>query len=69
LVGATPAHFTDQDRDGETGLDHFLYRQYSSVQGRWMMPDPAGIGAVYILIAPSVFIQNSYYSCMAGYGY
>jgi RHS repeat-associated protein len=46
LVGALAAHFTDQDRDTESGLDHFLFRQYSSVQGRWMMPDPAGASAV-----------------------
>jgi RHS repeat-associated protein len=46
LVGGSPAHFTDQDRDTETGLDHFLFRQYSAVQGRWMRPDPAGMAAV-----------------------
>ncbi|HWR14122.1 MAG TPA: RHS repeat-associated core domain-containing protein [Terriglobales bacterium] len=45
-VGYTPVHFTDQDRDTETGLDHFMFRQYASVQGRWMSPDPAGMSAV-----------------------
>jgi RHS repeat-associated protein len=45
-VGSTPAHFTDQDRDDESELDHFLFRQYSSVQGRWMSPDPASLAAV-----------------------
>ena len=39
------AYFTDQDRDSETGLDHFMYRQYSAIQGRWMRPDPVGMGA------------------------
>jgi RHS repeat-associated protein len=47
-VGGSPAHFTDQDRDTETGLDHFMFRQYSAVQGRWMHPDPAGMAAVSI---------------------
>jgi RHS repeat-associated protein len=37
--------FTDMERDGETGLDHTLFRQYSSQYGRWMSPDPAGLGA------------------------
>lgn len=42
-VGIDWAQFTDQDRDNESGLDHFLFRQYSSVQGRWMTPDPSGL--------------------------
>jgi RHS repeat-associated protein len=42
----SPSHFTDQPRDTESGLDHFLFRQYSSTQGRWMTPDPAGLAAV-----------------------
>ncbi len=45
-VAASASQFTDQDRDTESGLDHFLFRQYSSTQGRWMTPDPAGMGAV-----------------------
>jgi len=39
-------HFTGQVRDSESNLDHFMFRQYSSTQGRWMMPDPAGMAAV-----------------------
>jgi RHS repeat-associated protein len=42
----SPSHFTDQPSDTESGLDHFLFRQYSSTQGRWMTPDPAGLAAV-----------------------
>ena len=38
--------FTGQERDAEIGLDHFLFRQYSSTQGRWLTPDPAGLAAV-----------------------
>lgn len=33
--------FTGKDRDTESGLDHFLFRQYSSSLGRWTTPDPA----------------------------
>ncbi|MBZ5565970.1 MAG: RHS repeat-associated core domain-containing protein [Acidobacteriia bacterium] len=33
--------FTGLERDSETGLDHTLFRQYSSNFGRWLSPDPA----------------------------
>ncbi len=32
-------HLTGKDRDNETGLDYFLARYYSSVQGRFTSPD------------------------------
>ncbi len=32
--------YTGQDYDAESNTEHFLYRQYSSTQGRWMSPDP-----------------------------
>jgi len=32
--------FTGLWRDDETGLDHTLYRKYSSTLGRWLSPDP-----------------------------
>ena len=35
--------FTGEERDSESGLDHFDFRKYSSSLGRWMSPDPAGI--------------------------
>lgn len=38
-------HFTGKERDAESGLDHFLFRNYSSSMGRWMSPDPAGMAA------------------------
>jgi RHS repeat-associated protein len=38
-----PAFFTGQDRDTESNLDHFLFRQYNSTQGRWTTPDPGGL--------------------------
>ncbi|MBI3895051.1 MAG: hypothetical protein HY313_03880 [Acidobacteria bacterium] len=31
--------FTGHERDTESGLDHTLYRQYSSNTGRWHSPD------------------------------
>jgi RHS repeat-associated protein len=48
--GASPIHFTGQERDPDTesGLDHFWLRNYSSTQGRWLSPDPAGLAAVDI---------------------
>jgi RHS repeat-associated protein len=36
--------FTGLQRDSESGLDHTLFRQYSSIFGRWMSPDPVAIG-------------------------
>jgi len=41
-----PGFFTGQDRDTESNLDHFHFRQYNSTDGRWMVPDPAGMAAV-----------------------
>jgi RHS repeat-associated protein len=32
--------FTGLERDGETGLDHTLNREYDSSLGRWLTPDP-----------------------------
>lgn len=41
-----PIQFTGLINDSETSLDHTLFRQYGSTQGRWISPDPAGLGAV-----------------------
>jgi len=30
-----------KERDSESGLDHFKYRNYASSMGRWMSPDPS----------------------------
>ncbi|MGH9506932.1 MAG: RHS repeat-associated core domain-containing protein, partial [Terriglobales bacterium] len=35
----SPLHFTGQQHDNETGLDHFPARNYTSAWGRWMTPD------------------------------
>ncbi len=34
--------FTGQERDTESGLDHFPARHFASAMGRFMVPDPAG---------------------------
>ena len=45
-------HFTGQQQwtvsSGTAALDDFLFRKYHPVQGRWLVPDPAGLGAVDI---------------------
>jgi RHS repeat-associated protein len=43
---STSHKFTGDERDTETNLDHTWFRQYTSAQGRWMTPDPAGLAAV-----------------------
>ena len=35
-----PYLYTSLERDGESGFDHAMFRQYSSNSGRWMSPDP-----------------------------
>jgi RHS repeat-associated protein len=37
---------TGKERDNETGLDNFLFRQFASPVGRWLSPDPETVGAV-----------------------
>ena|GEM_PF-4256969 len=39
-------NFAQGDIDTASGLDLFTFRQYSSTQGRWTVPDPAGMAAV-----------------------
>jgi RHS repeat-associated protein len=42
--GPTPGEelYAGLDRDSESGLDHAMFRQYSSTFGRWTSPDPYG---------------------------
>ena len=40
--------FTGQTQDTAAGIYDFLFRQYSPTQGRWLVPDPAGLAAVDI---------------------
>ncbi|MGH9506595.1 MAG: RHS repeat-associated core domain-containing protein [Terriglobales bacterium] len=44
--GAASQWFTGVDSDTSTVLSDFPFREYSSIQGRWLSPDPAGLAAV-----------------------
>jgi RHS repeat-associated protein len=48
--GTPDYNFTGKNQDtvsnSNAGLYDFMYREYSPVQGRWISPDPAGMGAV-----------------------
>ncbi len=46
VQGATDLSFTGQDQDTTSGMYDFMVRKYNPVQGRWLSPDPAGLGAV-----------------------
>jgi RHS repeat-associated protein len=37
--------FTGKERDSESGLDHFQFRNLASTMGRWMSPDPINLTA------------------------
>ena len=39
-------NFTGQTQDTTAGLYDFLFRQQSSAQGRWLVPDPASLAAL-----------------------
>lgn len=41
----SPLHFTGQEHDWESGNDHFAFRYYNEVMGRWLTPDPAGLAS------------------------
>jgi RHS repeat-associated protein len=47
-VGTSDLSFTGQTQDTVTGLYDFPFRQEHPVQGRWLVPDPAGLAAVDI---------------------
>jgi RHS repeat-associated protein len=65
----SPTSFAGQDLDPNTGLIRFPMRNYSTAQGRWMHPDPAGLAAVdptnpqtwnrytYVLNNPEILID------------
>jgi RHS repeat-associated protein len=47
-TGTTDRSFTGQTQDTTAtfgGIYDFMFRKYSPVQGRWISPDPAGVGA------------------------
>jgi RHS repeat-associated protein len=37
---AGPTGFTGDEHDSESNLEHTMFRQYSSAEGRWTTPDP-----------------------------
>jgi len=47
-TATTNRNFTGQTEDTTPGLYDFLFRQQSQSQGRWLVPDPAGLAAVDI---------------------
>ena len=47
-TGTTDRSFTGQTQDTVRGENDFLFRQQSPGQGRWLVPDPAGLAAVDI---------------------
>src|SRR5579872_7328950 len=41
----SPTSHTGDEHDTESNTEHTQFRQLSSVQGRWLSPDPAGMAA------------------------
>lgn len=50
--------FAGMEHDPESGLDHTQFRQYASVTGRWLSPDP--YNGSYDLSNPQSFNRYSY---------
>src|SRR5437588_2254466 len=44
--GTTDLDFTGQNQDTVSGLNDFMFREYSPSSSRWIQPDPSGLGAV-----------------------
>jgi len=55
----TTHQFTGYERDGESGLDYASARHYSGTLGRFLIPDPLGIGAAS-LTNPQTLNQYAY---------
>ena len=55
---ATELHFTQKERDTESGNDYFGARYYQSIMGRWMSPDESLNGAIMEL--PQTWNKYSY---------
>jgi RHS repeat-associated protein len=43
-----PYHFAKLERDAESGDDHAQHRDYNSIPGHWLSPDPAGVKVVHL---------------------
>jgi RHS repeat-associated protein len=59
VAGTADASFTGQDQDTVKSLYDFPARRQSPSQGRWISPDPAGIGAV-IIASPQSWNRYAY---------
>src|SRR5208337_4743329 len=46
--GTTDRNFTGQNQDTVGDMYDFLYREYHEIQGRWILPDPAGLAAANV---------------------
>jgi RHS repeat-associated protein len=61
--GTADPSFTSQNQDTTSNLYDFLYREDSSIQGRWISPDPAGLTAVSLTDPQSwnryAYVRNS----------
>jgi RHS repeat-associated protein len=61
--GTADVSFTGQNQDTASNLYDFLFREDSSIQGRWISPDPAGLAAVSLTDPQSwnryVYVRNS----------
>jgi RHS repeat-associated protein len=75
-TGNPDYNFTGQNQDtisnSNAGLYDFLFREYSPVQGRWISPDPAGMGAVSIRVPQSwnryAYVASSPLNAVDAYG-
>jgi len=45
-TGTTDRNFTGQNQELANDLYAFQYREYQPIHGRWLSPDPAGLGGV-----------------------
>ncbi len=79
-AGTTDRSFTGKDEDTTSGMYDFLERRYNPTAGRWLSPDPAGLGAVdptnpqtwnrysYVMNNPLALIDLIGEECYAGDG-
>jgi RHS repeat-associated protein len=57
--GTSDLNFTGQNQDTVSGLYDFLYREYSPSAGRWIQPDPAGLGTAN-MASPQTWNRYAY---------
>jgi RHS repeat-associated protein len=57
--GTTDLSFTGQKKETTSWLYDFMFRKYNAAHGRWMSPDPLGVGAVS-LVAPQTWNRYAY---------